>query len=184
MPYIMSLHLGILITSYASLHLFSNSLDFSFSKIKSESCRMWFTIRVDGINYMRIDRHHKGLQTVAKLLFCSYVWHIWIERNRRIIKAKFTSASNVANSIIQTIQSIALFIGISFPNNISCHWNIHPASYIHTYIHVHSLLFIQAGEYLFILLIRWVLVSYGTMLTIRLKGQFNLPQTIIQEHFP
>ena len=59
------------------------------------------------------------------------------------------SASNVANSIIQTIQSRVLFIGISLPNNISCHWNIPPASYIHT----HSLLTIYPG---------WRLSIYST----------------------
>ena len=46
----------------------------------------------------------------------------------------------MANSIIQNIQSRVLFLGLSLPNNISCHWNIPLASYInvHPTITVHQ----------------------------------------------
>lgn len=84
---------------------------------------------------LHIDQQHKDLQTLAKLIFCTYIWHIRIERIRRIFRDHSTSTFHVVNRIIITIQSRVLFLGLSIPNSISCHWDFPPAptfTYKHT----------------------------------------------------
>eukprot|EP00268_Persea_americana_P005853 TRINITY_DN12021_c0_g3_i3.p1 TRINITY_DN12021_c0_g3~~TRINITY_DN12021_c0_g3_i3.p1 ORF type:complete len:262 (+),score=23.24 TRINITY_DN12021_c0_g3_i3:897-1682(+) len=81
---------------------------------------------------MRVDQHHQGLQTVAKLIFGAYVWHIWAERNRRIFKDQLCRASFVVHSIMQTLQSRLLYLGTSLLESVSCHWSLPSASYTHT----------------------------------------------------
>lgn len=76
-----------------------------------------------------VSHQHQGLQTVAKLIFCAYVWHIWAERNRRIFKNQYNPASSVLHCIIQTLQSRLLYLGVSLPESVSCHQNLPPTSY-------------------------------------------------------
>lgn len=69
---------------------------------------------------------------MARLLFCAYIWYIWAERNHCIFRAQFTPASSAVHRILQTLHSRLLYLGISLPESISCHWNLYPESFIHT----------------------------------------------------
>ena len=35
---------------------------------------------------LQVDQHHKDIQTVRKLIYCAFIWHIWNERNKRIFR--------------------------------------------------------------------------------------------------
>ena len=96
---------------------------------------------------LRIDPHHKGLQTLGKIIFSAFIWHIWHEMNYRIFRAQSTSAINVVYTIINTIKSRIVYIGINLPDDISSYWHTPP-----TY-HIILMLFqrlVQVGRYPFI----------------------------------
>ena len=73
-----------------------------------------------------IDQHSEGALTLGKILFIAFVWHIWAERNSMIFRTKANSSGAIMQKIIQVTTTKILYLGISLPNNIQCHWNVPP----------------------------------------------------------
>lgn len=88
------------------------------------SCATQFEL-LDSI-ILPLDQRERGLQTLGKLLFNAFIWHIWAERNGRIFNGKTHSSKAVVQKVIQTVRSRFLYLGLTLPNDIDHHWNIPP----------------------------------------------------------
>jgi len=84
---------------------------------------------------LRLNPNRAGLQTLGKLLFSAFVWHIRRERNWRIFRLQTQSAMNVVHLVLNTIQTRILHLGITLPDGISSHWNLPlRGQHFHSYV--------------------------------------------------
>lgn len=74
------------------------------------------------------ENQEKGVQTLGKLLFNAFIWHIWAERNGRIFRSTSKTSGAVLQQILHTVCSRIVYLGITLPQDIACHWNIPPSS--------------------------------------------------------
>lgn len=75
-----------------------------------------------------LENQEKGLQTLGKLIFNAFIWHIWAERNGRIFRSKDTPSKAVVQKITQIICSRINYLGIALPQAVASHWNIAPST--------------------------------------------------------
>ena len=72
----------------------------------------------------RLDQQSDSAITLGKFLFNAFVWLVQAKRNARIFRLTSKSSSSVVQHITYVVTTTILYLGLTLPISIQCHWNI------------------------------------------------------------
>lgn len=64
--------------------------------------------------------------SLCRLLFTSFIWHIWSERNAQVFWNASKKPEHVLRDIFSMVYTRCMFLGIHVPSNIERRWNFPP----------------------------------------------------------
>lgn len=67
----------------------------------------------------QLDPNCRDFQTLRRLVFSVYLWHIWREWNVRIFQNKSSPPQDILHTILNKFQSKITFLGLSLPERES-----------------------------------------------------------------
>ena len=79
----------------------------------------------------QLDPNHRELQT---LIFLSYLWHIWRERNARVFQNKSSPPQDILHAILNKIRSRITFLWLSLLERENSCWGCLQRHHIRRFI--------------------------------------------------